>query len=71
LLKKAEDAEVDTAEQSAIKLRSQQQTSNALVVVSDPLPANGSVPVTPQLSLVRIPSQTVVCSHLFISNEEL
>lgn len=58
LLKKAEDAEVDTAEQSAIKLRSQQQTSNALVVASDPHPANGSIPVTPQLSLVRIPSQT-------------
>ncbi|KAJ3682194.1 hypothetical protein LUZ60_014767 [Juncus effusus] len=58
LLKKAEDAEVDTAEQSAIKLRSQQQTSNALVVSSDPRPANGSAPVTPpQLSLVPIPSQ--------------
>jgi AP-2 complex subunit alpha len=36
LLKKAEDAEVDTAEQSAIKLRSQQQTSNALVVSDHP-----------------------------------
>ncbi|KAJ4744633.1 AP-2 complex subunit alpha-2 [Rhynchospora pubera] len=59
LLRKAEDAEVDTAEQSAIKLRSQQQSSNALVVSSDPHPANGAVPLTPQLSLVRIPSQTV------------
>ncbi|XP_043724964.1 AP-2 complex subunit alpha-1-like [Telopea speciosissima] len=54
LLKKAEDTEVDTAEQSAIKLRSQQQTSNALVV-TDQRPANGSLPVG-QLSLVKMPS---------------
>ncbi|XP_078160868.1 AP-2 complex subunit alpha-1-like [Carex rostrata] len=59
LLKKAEDAEVDTAEQSAIKLRNQQQSSTAIVVSSDPRSANGSAPITPQLSLVRIPSQTV------------
>ncbi|KAF8395329.1 hypothetical protein HHK36_019273 [Tetracentron sinense] len=54
LLKKAEDTEIDTAEQSAIKLRAQQQTSNALVVTSQ-LPANGSPPVG-QLSLVKMPS---------------
>ncbi|XP_042514191.1 AP-2 complex subunit alpha-1-like [Macadamia integrifolia] len=54
LLKKAEDTEVDTAEQSAIKLRTQQQTSNALVV-TDQRPANGSLPVG-QLSLVKMPS---------------
>ncbi|KAJ4979568.1 hypothetical protein NE237_010348 [Protea cynaroides] len=54
LLKKAEDTEIDTAEQSAIKLRTQQQTSNALVV-TDQRPANGSLPVG-QLSLVKMPS---------------
>jgi AP-2 complex subunit alpha len=58
LLKKAEDAEVDTAEQSAIKLRSQQQTSSALVV-ADQHPANGSAPVTNHLTLVKMPSQTI------------
>lgn len=58
LLKKAEDTEVDTAEQSAIKIRAQQQTSNALVV-SDQGPANGSVPVSVgQLSLVKVPSMS-------------
>ncbi|TVU48647.1 hypothetical protein EJB05_08288 [Eragrostis curvula] len=57
LLKKAEDAEVDTAEQSAIKLRSQQQTSSALVVADHP-PANGSASVANQLTLVKMPSQT-------------
>ncbi|CAA6658620.1 unnamed protein product [Spirodela intermedia] len=36
LLKKAEDTEIDTAEQSAIKIRAQQQTSNALVVTDQP-----------------------------------
>ncbi|XP_010933729.1 AP-2 complex subunit alpha-2 [Elaeis guineensis] len=60
LLKKAEDAEVDTAEQSAIKLRSQQQTSNALVV-TDQRPVNGSLPVN-QLGLVRMPSQNMEAS---------
>ncbi|XP_077235889.1 AP-2 complex subunit alpha-1-like [Tasmannia lanceolata] len=56
LLKRVEDTEVDTAEQSALKLRTQQQTSNALVV-TDQRPANGSVPVG-QLSLVKMPSAT-------------
>ncbi|XP_077241206.1 AP-2 complex subunit alpha-1-like [Tasmannia lanceolata] len=56
LLKKAEDTEVDTAEQSAIKLRTQQQTSNALTVTDQP-PVNGSVPVS-QLTLVKMPSTT-------------
>ncbi|XP_022854310.1 AP-2 complex subunit alpha-1-like isoform X2 [Olea europaea var. sylvestris] len=55
LIKKAEDSEADTAEQSAIKLRAaQQQTSNALVV-TDQRPANGTPPVG-QLSLVKLPS---------------
>nr|CAB3502257.1 unnamed protein product [Digitaria exilis] len=58
LLKKAEDAEVDTAEQSAIKLRSQQQTSSALVVAEHPS-ANGSAPAANHLTLVKVPSQTV------------
>ncbi|XP_048324292.2 AP-2 complex subunit alpha-1 isoform X3 [Ziziphus jujuba] len=54
LIKKAEDTEIDTAEQSAIKLRAQQQTSNALVV-TDQRPANGAPPGS-QLSLIKIPS---------------
>ncbi|AQL10000.1 AP-2 complex subunit alpha-2 [Zea mays] len=58
LLKKAEDAEIDTAEQSAIKLRSQQQTSSALVV-ADHSPANGSAPPANHLTLVKMPSQIV------------
>ncbi|CAD6201602.1 unnamed protein product [Miscanthus lutarioriparius] len=58
LLKKAEDAEIDTAEQSAIKLRSQQQTSSALVVADHPS-ANGSAPPANHLTLVKMPSQTV------------
>ncbi|KAK1322643.1 AP-2 complex subunit alpha-1 [Acorus calamus] len=57
LLNKAEDKEIDTAEQSAIKLRTQQQTSNSLVV-TDQRPANGSHPPS-QLSLVRMPSQNM------------
>ncbi|XP_052189954.1 AP-2 complex subunit alpha-1-like [Diospyros lotus] len=57
LIKKAEDTEADTAEQSAIKLRSQ-QTSNALVV-TDQCPANGSAPVN-ELGLVKIPSMSNV-----------
>ncbi|XP_042451765.1 AP-2 complex subunit alpha-1-like isoform X1 [Zingiber officinale] len=60
LIKKTEDAEVDTAEQSAIRIRSLQQTSNALVV-TDQRPANGSVPVS-QLALVRMPSQNMEAS---------
>ncbi|XWS28631.1 hypothetical protein CRYUN_Cryun25bG0087400 [Craigia yunnanensis] len=57
LIKKAEDGEVDTAEQSAIKLRAQQQASNALVV-TDQHPANGAPPpvYVGQLSLVKVPS---------------
>lgn len=58
LIKKAEDAEIDTAEQSAIKVRAQQQTSNALVV-TDLRPANGlppSVPAVGPLALVKVPS---------------
>ncbi|KMT01804.1 hypothetical protein BVRB_9g210860 [Beta vulgaris subsp. vulgaris] len=56
LIKKAEDAEIDAAEQSAIKLRAQQQTSNALVV-TDQQPANGTPPVGP-LTLVKMPSMS-------------
>lgn len=58
LLKKAEDAEVDTAEQSAIKLRSQQQTSSALVLADHP-PVNGSAPAANHLTLVKMPSQNI------------
>lgn len=54
LIKKAEDTEADTAEQSAIKLRAQQQPSNALAVTDQPRP-NGSSPVGP-LTLAKIPS---------------
>ncbi|KAG8371211.1 hypothetical protein BUALT_Bualt13G0063700 [Buddleja alternifolia] len=54
LIKKAADSEADTAEQSAIKLRAQQQNSNALVV-TDQRPANGTPPVG-QLGLVKVPS---------------
>jgi AP-2 complex subunit alpha len=57
LIKKAEDTEIDTAEQSAIKLRAQQQTSNALVV-TDQRPANGTPPANHQLGLVKIPSMS-------------
>lgn len=42
LLKKTEDAEGDAAELSATRLRVQQQSSNAMVVVSQP-PSNGSM----------------------------
>ncbi|KAI4334294.1 hypothetical protein L6164_019004 [Bauhinia variegata] len=63
LIKKAEDTEVDIAEQSAIKLRAQQQsqTSNALVV-TDQRPANGTPPIGP-LSLVKIPSMSSNVDH--------
>lgn len=61
LIKKAEDTEVDTAEQSAIKLRAQQQyqNSNALVV-TDQSHANGAPPAVGvgQLSLVKMPSMS-------------
>ncbi|XP_055836296.1 AP-2 complex subunit alpha-1-like isoform X2 [Solanum dulcamara] len=53
LIKKAEDTEADTADQSAIKLRAQQQNSNALVV-TDQHPANGTPPVS-QLGPVKVP----------------
>ncbi|CAA7394896.1 unnamed protein product [Spirodela intermedia] len=60
LLKKAEDTEIDTAEQSAIKIRAQQQTSNALVVTDQPPPTNGTAPTgVGQLALVKIPNQNV------------
>ncbi|KAK6144275.1 hypothetical protein DH2020_021095 [Rehmannia glutinosa] len=53
LIRKAENTEADTAEQSAAKLRAQQQASNALVV-TDQRPANGTLPVN-QLGLVKVP----------------
>ncbi|CAI9105530.1 OLC1v1004467C2 [Oldenlandia corymbosa var. corymbosa] len=56
LIKKAENSEADTAEQSAIKLRAQQQNSTALVV-TDQRPANGTPPVG-ELSLVKVPSSS-------------
>ncbi|XP_022755934.1 AP-2 complex subunit alpha-1-like isoform X2 [Durio zibethinus] len=64
LIKKAEDGEVDTAEQSAIKLRAQQQMSNALVV-TDQCPANGAPPAVSvgQLSLVKVPSMVSTEDH--------
>ncbi|PIN00985.1 Vesicle coat complex AP-2, alpha subunit [Handroanthus impetiginosus] len=58
LLRKAEDAEADTAEQSAIKLRAQQQTSSALVL-TDQRPANGS-PSVSQLGPVKVPNMSNV-----------
>lgn len=64
MLKKAEDAEVDTAEQSAIKLRAQQQTSNALVV-TDQRPANGT-PYVGQLGLVMVPSSANAVRSYFL-----
>lgn len=54
LIKKAEDTEADTAEQSAIKLRAQQQSSNALVL-TDQRPVNGT-PSSSQLTLVKVPN---------------
>lgn len=58
LIKKAENSEADTAEQSAIKLRAQQQNSDALVV-TDQRPANGASIVN-QLSLVRVSAMSNV-----------
>ncbi|VFQ67210.1 unnamed protein product [Cuscuta campestris] len=56
LIKKAEDSEADTAEQSAIKLRAQQQQQpSSALVITDQQPANGSPPVS-QLGLVKIPN---------------
>ncbi|WCJ41696.1 AP-2 complex subunit alpha-2 [Euphorbia peplus] len=62
LIKKAEDAEIDTAEQSAIKLRAQQHTSNALVV-NDLPSSNGPPPTVGQLSLVKMPSMSSDVEH--------
>ncbi|XP_028053088.1 AP-2 complex subunit alpha-1-like [Camellia sinensis] len=58
LIRKAEDTKADTAEQSATKLRSLHQTSNALVV-TDQRPANGMPPVN-QLGLVKVPNMSNV-----------
>ncbi|GMP41941.1 hypothetical protein CsSME_00011857 [Camellia sinensis var. sinensis] len=58
LIRKAEDTEADTAEQSATKLRSLHQTSNALVV-TDQRPANG-MPHVNQLGLVKVPNTSNV-----------
>ena len=71
MIKKAEDTEVDTAEQSAIKLRAQQQVSNALVV-TDQRPANGT-PLVGQLSLLKVPSMTnnTVSAFFFSFNYSL
>ncbi|KAG7010683.1 AP-2 complex subunit alpha-2 [Cucurbita argyrosperma subsp. argyrosperma] len=54
LIKKAEDTEADTAEQSAIKLRAQQQSSNVLVL-TDQRPVN-ETPSSSQLTLVKMPN---------------
>ncbi|KAB2015194.1 hypothetical protein ES319_D08G007500v1 [Gossypium barbadense] len=64
LIKKAEDAEADTAEQSALKLRAQQQPSNALVV-TDQHPSNGEpLPVfVGQLSVVKAPNMNNTEDH--------
>ncbi|KAK4370596.1 hypothetical protein RND71_010071 [Anisodus tanguticus] len=62
LIKKAADTEADTAEQSAIKLRAQQQNSNALVVTDQPS-ANGTPPVS-HLGLVKVPTMTNVDRNL-------
>ncbi|KAK9676898.1 hypothetical protein RND81_11G108600 [Saponaria officinalis] len=67
LIKKAEDAEVDTAEQSAIKLRAQQQSSSALIV-SDQRPANGTPPVGP-LTLVKIPSMSATAGEQTVERD--
>lgn len=65
MIKKAEDTEADTAEQSAIKLRAQQQSSNALVL-TDQRPVNGT-PTSSQLTLVKVPttSSYPVCFSVF------
>ncbi|KAL9660930.1 hypothetical protein QQ045_025749 [Rhodiola kirilowii] len=54
LIKKAEDTEVDVAEQSAMKLRSQLQTSNALVL-SEQRHENGPSPAV-QPGPVKVPT---------------
>ncbi|CAL5357921.1 unnamed protein product [Camellia sinensis] len=62
LIRKAEDTEADTAEQSATKLQSLHQTSNALVV-TDQRSANGMPPVN-QLGLVKVPNMSNVVDYL-------
>lgn len=62
LIKKAEDVEVDTAEQSAIKLRAQQQQTSTALVVADQSSANGTSPVN-QLGLVKVPSMSSSVDH--------
>lgn len=62
LIKKAEDVEVDTAEQSAIKLRAQQQQTSTALVVADQSPANG-IPTVNQLGLVKVPSMSSSVDH--------
>ncbi|KAK2643527.1 hypothetical protein Ddye_025290 [Dipteronia dyeriana] len=62
LIKKAEVAEVDTAEQSAIKLRAQQQQPSNALVVTDQIP-NNSPPSVGQLSLVKVPSMSSSVDH--------
>ncbi|KAK1588430.1 hypothetical protein Q3G72_023165 [Acer saccharum] len=62
LIKKAEVAEVDTAEQSAIKLRAQQQQPSNALVVTDQIPNNSPPPVGP-LSLVKVPSMISSVDH--------
>ncbi|XP_044483032.1 AP-2 complex subunit alpha-1-like isoform X2 [Mangifera indica] len=62
LIKKAEDAEVDTADQSAIKLRTQQQQMSNALVVTDQSSTNGTPPVG-QLSLVKVPSMSSSVDH--------
>ncbi|KAK4375923.1 hypothetical protein RND71_006600 [Anisodus tanguticus] len=62
LIKKAEDTEADTAEQSAYKVRTQQQNSNVLVVTDQPS-ANGTPPVS-HLGLVKVPTMTNVDRNL-------
>ncbi|KAL7252760.1 hypothetical protein ACSBR1_007345 [Camellia fascicularis] len=62
LIRKAKDTEVDTAEQSATKLRSLHQTSNALVVTNQ-RPANG-MPLVNQLGLVKVPNMSNVVRHV-------
>ncbi|XP_028117862.1 AP-2 complex subunit alpha-1-like [Camellia sinensis] len=62
LIRKGEDTEADTAEQSATKLRSLHQTSNALVM-TDQRPTNGMPPVN-QLGLVKVPNMSNVVRHV-------
>ncbi|KAL4591648.1 hypothetical protein LXL04_004618 [Taraxacum kok-saghyz] len=69
LIKKAEDTDADTAELSAIKLRTQQQASNALVV-TDQRPANGAGPQPSQLAMVMIPTTTTDTDHSSVEQDQ-